>query len=573
MKSKLSLSFLIFLLLLPTLFNIPNLAQEKGYTIVAVYTLFSALLLLLPLAFIRPILFSYLSIPFLLIMPFELIHIINYDGYSTLAAFVSTLESNPSEATEFQHNYRHYLYILYPLILFCIAGITLNIKMHHRSQARIRTGIIILFIAIISLFTVKTSYEQHIKGLNDYSAGLSELYKRLFNQNYPFSYILKGYEYIKQHNTLLASTEIKKDFIFGATTDKELLQQTKPVVILIIGETSRAHNWQLSGYHRKTNPNLAQQDNLIYYTNAISAATHTSQTIQLVLSRATPQNFEPVYTEKSVITAFSEVGYKTVWLSNQNMTGGVETAIYSIATEADERIFSGADYQVKSVMDEVLIPMLEKTLQDNQNKPLFVIIHTMGSHEIYRQRHPTDYEIFKPASQGDDYNFSSAGIKERLTNSYDNSILYSDYVLNRIIDTAANTHRPATVTYFSDHGENILDDDSDRFGHGGVIPTLYVTDVPMFIWVSEELQNQRPTLYENLSANITKPVSNLYLFDTLLDIGNIKIGDFNNEHSLANENFKPSDRYILNTNYKPLKYTEIKRSASVSPPKNSRSQK
>ena len=144
--------------------------------------------------------------------------------------------------------------------------------------------------------------------------------------------------------------------MFGATTDKQSLSQIKPVVILVIGETSRAHNWQLNGYHRKTNPNLIQRDNLFYYNNAISAATHTSQTIQLVLSRATPKNLEPVYTEKSIITAFSEAGYKTVWISNQNMTGGVETSIYSIATEADVRIFSGADYRVKSEMDEILIP-------------------------------------------------------------------------------------------------------------------------------------------------------------------------------------------------------------------------
>jgi len=150
-----------------------------------------------------------------------------------------------------------------------------------------------------------------------------------------------------------------------------------------------------------------------------------------------------------------------------------------------------------------------------------------------------------------------------LVNSYDNSILYTDYVLDRIIEITANTHRLSTVTYFSDHGENILDDNSDRFGHGGVIPTLYVTDIPMFIWASKEFQTQRPTLYENLSINAIKPVSNLYLFDTLLDIGNIKIADYNNEHSLADKDFKPSDLYILNTSYKPLKYSEIKRSASI----------
>ena len=81
---------------------------------------------------------------------------------------------------------------------------------------------------------------------------------------------------------------------------------------------------------------------------------------------------------------------------------------------------------------------------------------------------------------------------------------------------------------------------------------------------SEEFQTQRPDIYENLSINTTKPVSNLYLFDTLLDIGSIQIDGFVNRYSLANKNFTPSDRYILNTSYKPLKYTKINFSAENS---------
>ena len=556
MKTRLSLTLLILLLLIPTIFQISNLAMEKSFAIVSIYTLFSALLLVLPLSFIRPALFGYISIPFLIIMPFELIHVINYDGYSTLAAFASTIESNPGEAGEFQHSYRHYFYVLFPLILVCIAATVFYIKRDYRLHLNIRVSIFVLFIATLSIFTAKTTYEQYIKGESHLGPGISNLYSRLFTQNYPFSYFSKGYKYIKQHNELIASLETKKDFVFGVTTDKQALLQNKPIIILVIGETARAHNWQLSGYHRQTNPNLKQRSNLLYYNNAISAATHTSQTIQLVLSRATPNNLEPIYSEKSIVTAFSEAGYKTIWISNQNMTGGVETSIYAIATESDERIFTGADYEVKSEMDEALIPILERSLQENKDTPLFIVIHTMGSHEVYRQRYPASFEKFKPSSRGDDYNFASPGIRERLLNSYDNSILYTDYILNRLIEVTSNENRMSTITYFSDHGENILDD-NNRFGHGGVIPTQYVTDIPMFIWASEEFQTQHPEIYENLSINTTKPVSNLYLFDTLLDIGSIQIDGFVNQYSLANKNFTPSDRYILNTSYKPLKYTKI----------------
>jgi len=547
-----SLALVVILLLLPAFFHTPNIAQEKSIHIVAIYTLFSTMLVLSPLAFIRPAFFCYLSIPFLLVMPFELIHVINYDGYTTLAAFVSTLETNPNEALEFQHNYRHYLYILYPIIIIGILGSIYYVRHHHRLHKKTRTAIFALFIATLLLFTAKTIYEQELKGINDYTPGLSELYTRLFSQNFPFSYFIKGRNYLKQREEVLKSLEQKKDFIFGATSDKEALSLHNPVIILVIGETSRAHNWQLNGYKRNTNPELVKRKDIFYFKNAISAATHTNQTIQLVLSRATPRNLNPIYSEKSIVTAFSEAGYKTFWISNQNMTGGVETTVYSISLEADKRIFTNTDYEVRSEFDEALIPALEKTLSENTNAPLFIVIHTMGSHEVYRNRYPENFEEFRPASKGDDYNFSSPDIKERLLNSYDNSILYTDYILDKLIEVTASTKRPSTLSYFSDHGENLLDDENNRFGHGGVIPTQYVTNIPMFIWTSNEFLSHRPEFHESILVNTMKPVSSLYLFDTLLDLGSINIDGYKNANSLANNNFTASDIYILNTEYKAL---------------------
>ena len=230
---------------------------------------------------------------------------------------------------------------------------------------------------------------------------------KTFYQNYPFSHLLKFRRFLEQRNIVQQSLAAKKDFVFGARTDQEILKKNPPVIVLIIGETSRAHNWQLNGYSRETTPKLIKRENLHYFSDTISAATHTSQTIQLVLSRATPRNLEPAYKEKSIISVYREAGYKTLWLSNQNMTGGVETAVYAIATEAEEREFSTADYKVQSEMDEVLVSSLDKALQKHPETPLFIIVHTMGSHEVYRKRYPASFEKFKPASRGDDYNFSS----------------------------------------------------------------------------------------------------------------------------------------------------------------------
>jgi glucan phosphoethanolaminetransferase (alkaline phosphatase superfamily) len=560
-KSYLSLTFLIILLSLPTLFYIPTMAQEKSATVTSFYVFFYISLLLLPMAVIKPRIFAYLSVPFLLLMPLELIHVINYDGFSTLAAIVSSIETDPREAIEFTNNYRPYFYIFYPLVLVAIVANLQYLKADYKLTKLTRIGIALCFIVALSAFTIKTVYDLYDSNNDNISKGLDQLYLRLFHQNFPYSYFLKGYEYWKQMSVMADELDKRKNFVFGAKTDRQELQHMKPVVVLVIGETSRAYNWQLNGYGRATNPYLAARKHLVYFTDAISAATHTTQTLSLVLTRATPLNINPFYTEKSIVTAFHEAGFKTIWISNQNMVSGVESTLYATTLEADERIFTNTDYEVDPKMDGVLVPLLKKALSDNQMHPLFIVVHTLGSHEVYRKRYPADFRIFKPDSQSDDYNFASPGIRERLINSYDNSILYTDFVLDRIIDTVADSGRTATVTYFSDHGENILDNGSSRFGHGGVIPTLYVTDVPIFVWVSEKFRTYFPEKYNNLKMNASKPVSNLYLFDTLLDLGGIEIGGNVGEQSLAREHSFPNHRYVLTSGYLPRLYDEIKKTA------------
>ena len=42
-----------------------------------------------------------------------------------------------------------------------------------------------------------------------------------------------------------------------------------------------------------------------------------------------------------------------------------------------------------------------------------------------------------------------------LVDDYDNSLLYTDWILQQIIDAARTLTVPASVTFVSDHGENL----------------------------------------------------------------------------------------------------------------------
>jgi glucan phosphoethanolaminetransferase (alkaline phosphatase superfamily) len=568
MRKLYSFSFYYILIGLPIWFNYLNIHNEKGFVLAVAYSVFSALVLLLPLVFVSFRWYVLLTSPLLVFLPFEVIHVLNYGGYSTRAALISSLNTNPEEFVGFVSSYG---YIIYPVYVISLLVAYLAVKNHKfvRVAQKYKLMILAVFVALLSLFSLKVGADLYDRGgWKDVANGMREFYTRLILRSYPVVYAYNAYGYIEQKIQINKLKVLKKGFLFGAVKDSQSLQcagdqgcNSNQVVVLVIGETSRSRNWSLYGYNRVTNPRLQSRKEIIVFQDAVTAATHTLQALQLVLTRATPHNLTPVYTEKSILSAFGEAGYKTAWISNQNISGGVDTPINIIANEADFVSFPFKDYRIRGDFDSVLVGKFEKFILENKGKPLFIVLHTMGSHELYRQRYPKDFEIFKPVVTGDDYNFASEGMREKLVNTYDNSILYTDYILDAFVDVLERNADESVLLYFSDHGENLLDDDGYSFGHGGVIPTLYVTDVPMLMWMSEEYRRLYPEKYSNAVGNALSPVSNLDVFDTLLGISGIEIPGYFRSRSLVSS-IDPVKRYILNTNYKPILYDSLRNASA-----------
>ncbi|WP_197475276.1 phosphoethanolamine transferase [Oleiphilus sp. HI0079] len=541
-------ALLLIFFLIPVWAMVPNLVEQKGMISAVFYTLWTSSLFVLIASFL-PARFLFTIILFCTpLSAFEFVHVVEFDGYTTMAAVASFFETNPTESYEFMHAYRFHLLLVVALVFpLLVAVFLLRAKLH------LKVGLLagVVFGLTLIVFFAKTGVDIHRMSGN-FTSGFSELGNRLWSHAYPFNYVTKMQRYYSYRETLEASYEIKKDFVFGAKSTRKLGQ--RPLVLLVIGETSRRVNWQLGGYPRATNPKLSELRNLFFFQDVITSATHTRESIQLALSRATPNDLDRIITEKTLITAFSEAGYKTVWISNQKQGGAIDTPITAIAKEADEQVFTNNEGGFVNVFDEALVPVFDDVLAKYSDEPLFVVIHTMGSHEVYRERYTAEFEIFRPASRGDDYNFSSPNIRERLLNSYDNSILYTDHVLSMLLNSVEATSRIAYALYFSDHGENILDDEHGRFGHGGVVPTRYVADIPLFVWLSDQYIHVRPELEKNLNLNLSKPFSLTELFGTMLDAGGIELPHSNQGlHAI----FTPRERYLINTENEPVRYDAL----------------
>jgi len=451
--------------------------------------------------------------------------------------FLNLVTTNPSEAGELLNS-------LWPSIIFvcilyiptiAIAIIQTRRKTFLDFNYRKRTisiGIIALTGAfILSLFA-------RDKNTDTYT----------FHENvYPVNVFYNlGFAMNKWHKSNLYPVT-SENFSFNATKDKFAGQ--REIYVLVIGETSRAENWSLYGYERETTPQLEQKQGLVFFKDAITQSNTTHKSVSIMLSNASAENYDIIYQQKSIIDAFKEVGFTTVFLSNQ---GKNNTFTQYFAEDADyykDIRSTNSKFATVQNYDDALLPIFQHYIDSIQNN-LFIVLHTYGSHFNYQERYPEELSKFKP----DNVKEITWKEKEKLINAYDNSILYTDDFLTRITDILESTNTCSTMVYASDHGEDILDDKRMRFLHASPNPTFYQLRIPFLIWFSPNYQADFSQKYEAAQMNKIKPVSTNTIFHTLLDIASVQTTYMNKELSLVNPSFKIAKRMYLGDHDNPVFY-------------------
>lgn len=310
------------------------------------------------------------------------------------------------------------------------------------------------------------------------------------------------------------------------------------VYVLVIGETSRADNWQLNGYGRPTTPRLAARDGLVSYPRTLSESNTTHKSVPLMMSHLGSKHFnDSIYCVRSIIDAFSEAGFTTAWLSNQRRNGALIDFFGSRADTVRFITDDGADHY-----DMELCPLLRQVL-DSGAPRVFAVLHTYGSHFNYRGRYPADCAVY---GSGGNYE-ASAENRDELIDEYDNTILYTDRLLDSVITIASSCGRRAAVVYASDHGEDIFDDSRGRFLHASPTPTFRQLHVPMLIWMSDAFRQDEPEMYAAAKAAASDEVSSSRsVFHTLVSMAGITTPYYDASAALTDSRYKAPERLYLN---------------------------
>lgn len=490
-------------------------------------------------------------IPFAVLVPVACYYNIQYHSEINKNLISILLETNLSEIKGYLgENYiipiALYLALYVGLCLYFIFGRDENLKI----SKRMRIILLAANIGIISIVTVNDHIKNKLDTLNDQSSqkvnfdlGLDKP-SNDFLLIYPFNVFDQLHRWHLEKQKMMQQFEKNKTFKFNAKSHND--PNANEIVVLVIGETSQADHWQFGGYSRQTTPLLAKQKNLNYFRDATATSSVTMMAVPQMITRKSSAHVTSIlFNERSVISAFKEAGFKTYWLSTQQKFGKTDTSTSIYIKEADvQRFLNPSDYHSRGKYDDVLINELAALVNDDPAKKKFIVLHTLGSHAIYGDRYPDLFEQFKPTPrQTTGYIPTSRKFKDQTINSYDNTILYTDYVINSFVETIkSKTDTSAFLLYASDHGEQLFTGKCDKYLHGNTTEAEF--KIPLLTWHSQMYQLNHPNIVRDLQANANKPIDQTSVFPTLLNMANITIANDGYVRSLANPNLPKYDRII-----------------------------
>ena len=287
--------------------------------------------------------------------------------------------------------------------------------------------------------------------------------------------------------------ENEKEILLPDATIKD---NQKSVVVLVIGESARSGNFSLYGYTKNTNPLLSKTPGVFHF-NATSCATYTTAGVKCILEhKNTGELYEilPNYLYRN--------GVEVVWRTTNWGEPPVHIKNY-LNKEAlkKECKGDGCDY------DEVLLNNLKEQIAASTKSKVLIILHTSISHgPEYSKKYPPQFETFKPVCNSVELAKCS---NRELVNAYDNTIVYTDYILYNVIEDLKQLKEyKSAMIFVSDHGESLGEKNLYMHGLPLSLAPKEQYDIPFIVWTSDSSLKQLKT-GNSLSQN--------YVFHSVLN--------------------------------------------------------
>jgi|TARA_B110000305_G_C19426981_1_gene634138 lipid A ethanolaminephosphotransferase len=343
----------------------------------------------------------------------------------------------------------------------------------------------------------------------------SSFYVSFFREHYelrayssPIDAIYASYQFIKKD--LMAHQSVFMSIGDDAEVPEDDIH--RELMILVVGETARSDHFSLNGYERLTNPLLSKRD-IVSFNSVRSCGTSTAISVPCMFSIDTKSEFDVSVASRkeNALDVLTRAGVAVLWRDNNSSSKGVADRV-TYENFRDPKLNPVCDLECRDVG---MLSGLDQFIQSHPNEDILIVLHQMGSHgPAYHERVPKDRQHFQPTCQTNQLDQCTS---VEIINSYDNTILYTDYFLDQVLsflvqyDGAYET----AFMYISDHGESLGEKGIYLHGLPYVIAPDAQTRVPMIVGFG---RNNDDFDITQLSRTKDQAISHDVVFHTLLGI-------------------------------------------------------
>jgi len=276
----------------------------------------------------------------------------------------------------------------------------------------------------------------------------------------------------------------EKEILLPKATIKD---NQKSVVILIIGESARSQNFSLYGYDKNTNPLLSKMTD-VHNFPATSCATYTTAGVKCILEH---KNSDDLY--EILPNYLYRNNVEVIWRS----TNWGEPPLHIKNIQNKQALM--AQCQGKNCeYDEILLQGLKEQILASKKNKILIVLHSSTSHgPTYSKKYPPQFELFKPVCNSVELAKCS---QTELMNAYDNTIVYTDYLLAKVIaDLKSLKDYQSAMLFVSDHGESLGEKNLYMHGLPMSLAPKEQYEIPFIVWTSAGSKGLKPsqTLTQN----------------------------------------------------------------------------
>lgn len=417
----------------------------------------------------------------------------------------NVIETNPSEAFDFINStlfvYLFFLGILPLIILFKLRVKFSSFKLE--LLTRLKVIVSSLIIIVILLYVSYPTY-----------ASLARGNRHISHIIVPTNFIFASISYTKQRfkSARMPLAKISQDVNPGQFWQQKI---DKTVVILVLGETARADHFSLNGYDKLTNPKLAQQ-NIINFENTSSCGTSTAISLPCMFSHLDKDNFSKnkANNSENILDFIANSGFSVQWRDNNTGCKGICERVDFIDLTKEK---NNPLCETGECFDEILLKGLTQQIIENPNNQV-IVMHQKGSHgPAYYLRYPEEFKKFTPVCATNKLQNCEA---KDINNAYDNTILYTDYVVNKVIEELKQlpSDYNTALVYISDHGESLGENNIYLHGTPYFMAPNAQTHVPFLLWFSNNFSESFAINTSCLSKKVQSSFSHDNLFHSLLGL-------------------------------------------------------